>query len=154
MAIVIALLLAGCGSGDSASSVASSPSGATIEGDTDTGREMALEVQRYLLRNCALPGTLPIALREIPRRLRQSRLYRSYKRIIEGQEQMCGRIAAIEVENRRVTIRSDIEPAKEKAAGAAFCNLIAGSDVADEVGGHELQNLAGKTIVRCPPSNL
>lgn len=110
---------------------------------------MALEVQDYLLRNCARPGTL----RQIPRQqLGGSRLYSFYKRAIEGQEQMCGRIAAIEAEDKRVTIHSDIDPAKEKAAAAAFCNLIAGSDVADTVAGHELQNLAGKTIVRCPAS--
>ncbi len=148
MAILAALLLVGCGSGDSASSVATSPAGATIEADGDAGREMALDVQDYLLRNCAAPG----ALRKVPPRLREARLYSLYKRIIEGQEQMCGRIAAIEVEDSRVTIRSDIDPAKEKAAGAAFCNLIAGSDVADTVSGHELQNLDGKTIIRCPAS--
>jgi hypothetical protein len=134
---------AGCGSGDSTPTVASSPAGAKIEGETDSEREEAAEVQEYFGRNCAPPG----AIEEVPEKERQ---IPAYANALRGMEAMCGKIISIKVEGERVIVRSDIDQQQGKVAGPAFCDLIQGSDVADFTPGHELQASDGSTIKVCP----
>jgi hypothetical protein len=140
-----ALLGAGCGDGSGAATVGS-PAQAEINGETPAELKEAHEVQDYFVRNCAPPGTI----QKVSEEDRHSRYFRAYKHLLTGAEAMCGRMASITVEGMRVTIRSDIGPGARKAAGAAFCNLIQGSDVADFTPGHELQALDGTTIKVCP----
>jgi hypothetical protein len=147
--LLAALLLVGCGGGsgsDDTSAVADSPAGATIEADSPAEQKIGSEVQDYLERNCALPGTTG----ELAAKYRDDPSYARYIQVLKAMEAMCGHIASIAVDGMRVTIRSEIEPREEKGAGEAFCNLIRGSDVADETPGHELQNVDGSTIAVCP----
>lgn len=52
-----------------------------------------------------------------------------------------------------MTLRSGLEDnAEGRAAGKAFCNLVAGSDVADSTSGHELLDEEGDAIEVCPAS--
>jgi hypothetical protein len=145
--LALALLGAGCGSSDS-DTTGGLPDDANLEGETPAELKIAAEVQRYFERNCGTPG----AIDHLPAKYLDDPSYAPYIRILEADEDMCGHMASIEVESTRVTIRADIEPDQAKAAGHAFCMLIWGSDVADETPGHELQDLEGKTIKRCPVS--
>jgi hypothetical protein len=143
----VAILLAGCGGGsDPTGETADSPAGAAIEAGSSAEREEAVDVQKYLERNCAPPGTID----KVPEEELDGPSSGALVRNLEGMEAMCGQIAAITVEGTRVTIRSEIEPGVRRGAGEAFCNLIRGSDVADETPGHELQNIDGSTIAVCP----
>jgi hypothetical protein len=146
--LALALLGAGCGSGGSGGATAGLPGEAELEGETAAELKIAADVRRYFERNCGTPGTID----KVPDRYLENARYAPYVTILEAEEDMCGRMGSIEVEGTRVTIRADIEPARGKAAGRAFCLLIWGSDVADETPGHELQDLDGKTIKRCPVS--
>ncbi len=79
------------------------------------------------------------------------RYYPQYRRLALGTIAVCGSVAAIAVEDSRVTIRSGLEnDAEGRAGGEAFCNLIQGSDVADFTPGHELQGKEGEAIKVCP----
>jgi hypothetical protein len=148
--LLMAFLLVGCGGGsksdDATLAIADSPAGAKIEAASPAERKIGSEVQDYLERNCALPG----AIEKVPAKEREDPRLAAVVRGFEGMEAMCGHIASISVDGTRVTIRSEIEPGEERGAGEAFCNLIRGSDVADETPGHELQNVDGSTIAVCP----
>jgi hypothetical protein len=144
----LALVGTGCGSSDSDPATGGLPDEAELEGETPAELKIASEVQRYLGRNCGTPG----AVDKVPDKYLDDPHYAPYIHVLEADENMCGQMASIEVEGMRVTIRSDIEPEKAKAAGHAFCLLIWGSDVADETPGHELQDLEGRTIKRCHAS--
>jgi hypothetical protein len=133
----------GSGSGDSTAAVADSPAGATIEAETDSEHEEAIEVQEYFGRNCAPPG----AIDEVPEKERE---IPAYANALRGMEAMCGKIISIKVEGERVIVRSDIDPRQGELAGPIFCELIQGSDVADFTPGHELQASDGSTIKVCP----
>jgi hypothetical protein len=150
MAVLMPLALVGCGGGsgstDASGEVADSPAGAAIEAGSPAERKIGTEVQKYLERNCALPG----AIEEVPGKYRDDPTYAAMLRDVEGMEAMCGHIAAIEVDGTRVTIRSEIPADGRRWAGVAFCNIIRGSDVADDTPGHELQNVDGSTIASCP----
>jgi hypothetical protein len=148
IAFCIALLGSGCGSStETTPEAADSPAGAEILADSGEERKIALDVRRYFVRNCPLPGSL----REVRGETRGSRLLPSYVRYLKGAGAMCGNMATIEVDDTRVTIRSDIGGrATRNAAGDAFCNLMQGSDVADFTPGHELQDIEGDPIEVCP----
>jgi hypothetical protein len=147
---LVALFLAACGGGSSSDdatvAIADSPAGANIEAASPAEQKIGLEVRDYLERNCALPG----AIGKLAKKYRDDPSYAPYIRDLEAMEAMCGHIASIAVDGMRVTIRSEIAPDEKKRAGEAFCNLIRGSDVADETPGHELQNVDGATIAVCP----
>ncbi len=149
-AILVSMALVGCGGGssstDASAEVADSPAGATIEAGSPAEQKIGTAVQKYLERNCALPG----AIEEVPDKYRDDPSYAAMLGDLEGMEAMCGHISAIEVEGTRVTIRSEIPADGRRWAGVAFCNLIRGSDVADETPGHELQDVSGSTIATCP----
>ena len=75
--------------------------------------------------------------------------------MIEGTVAICGSIAAIEVDDSRVTIHSGLQnDARGRGAGVGICNLIQAADVADFTPGHELQDGAGETIKVCPPRSI
>jgi hypothetical protein len=143
----LALLGAGCGSGDqSAADATGSPDEAELQGESPGELKEAREVQVYFERNCAPPG----AIEKLPEAVRDAPKNAPYVDALEGMEAMCGQMESIAVEGQRVTIRSDVHAGGAKAAAEAFCALMQGSDVADFTPGHELQSLDGTTIKRCP----
>jgi hypothetical protein len=144
----LALLGAGCGGG-SDTATGGLPDEAELEGETPAEQKIAAEVRHYFQRNCGTPGTMD----HVPAKYLDDPKYAPYVRLLEADEDMCGQMASIEVDGTRVTIRADVEADQREEAGKAFCLLIWGSDVADDTPGHELQDLDGKTIKRCPVSN-
>ena len=120
---------------------------AEIQASGDQDRQIGLDLQHYLLINCPQPGQKA----RIPKELRDSPYFPHWQRWYRAASALCASIATIAVEDSRVTIRSGLEIDPEgRAAGEAFCNLIQGSDVADFVPGHELQDKDGVTITVCP----
>lgn len=141
---VLCLLLSGCGSDDPQPGPTAD---AQIEAGSNEDRQIGLDLQDYLLRNCPQPGETA----RIPRRLREDPAFPRWHRWYVAAKSLCGSIASIEVDDSRVTVHSGLaDDAAGRAAGAALCNLIQGSDVADFTPGHELQGADGETITVCP----
>jgi hypothetical protein len=120
---------------------------AELQASGNQDRQIGLDLQHYLLINCPQPGQKA----RIPKELRDSSSLSQWQRWYRGASALCASIATIAVGDSRVTIRTGLENDPEgRAAGEAFCNLIQGSDVADFVSGHELQDKDGETITVCP----
>jgi hypothetical protein len=152
VAIPVALALianAGCG-GSEKSTTSSSfgpPAGAEIRASGDEDHQIGLDLKQHLIYNCPAPGAKPT----VPEEYQDSPYFSEIQRISVGTIAFCESIATIEVEDSRVTVRTDLkDDARGRAAGEGFCLLVQSSDVADFTPGHELQDAEGKTIKVCP----
>jgi hypothetical protein len=143
--IALAAFAVGCGSDETTPETYGKPAHAQIEADSDQDRQLGLDLQDYMIRNCLPPGTVEKITQERPDELFPP----AYRRIYRGGEALCASIGTIEVEDSRVTIRSGLDDA-QGGVGEAFCVLMRGSDVADFTPGHELQDKSGGTIEVCP----
>lgn len=147
---VVAAFSVGCGSDEPATGPPGPPAKAEIQANEGQDRQIGLELQDYLVRNCPPPQNAKLATRlehADPRSLSPSELFAL------GPILLCYSIATITVEDSRVTIRSGLKnDVKGRMAGEAFCLLMYSSDVADSTPGHELQGKDGETIKACPLS--
>jgi hypothetical protein len=149
ISVTLALVVgAGCGGSEGSTPPSPEPpAGAAIEAGGDEDHQIGAELKHYLVRNCPAPRTKPT----VPKEYRNSRYSSEIKRITVGTIAFCESITTIEVEDSRVTVRTDLkDDASGRAGGDGFCLLVQGSDVADFTPGHELQDAEGKTIKVCP----
>jgi hypothetical protein len=151
LAIPVALaLLAGAGCGGEEEKTPPSfgpPAAAAVLASEDEDQQIGVDLRRYLVRNCPAPGTRPA----VPKEYRNSPYASDFKRMAVDVAAFCEGIGAIEVEDTRVTVRTNLRnDARGRAWGDEFCNMIQASDVADFTDGHELQDAEGETIMVCP----
>ena len=151
IAVVLAALIAGCGSTEPVPGPAGRPKDAVIDATGDQDRQIGLDLQHYLVRLCP-PSGMKLRDSEL-KKYRRSPYFHLYVQLAKGEIALCDSISSIAVDGSRVTIHSGLEDnAIGHAAGLAFCNLVAGSDVADSTSGHELLDKEGDTIEVCPAS--
>jgi len=144
--VACAAFLIGCGLDEQTPGSAGRPDDAAIQADRQQDREIGLNLQRYMVRNCFPPGAKPV----VPKKYRGRDFPPGYKSLLRGGIALCDSVVSITVNDSRVTLRSGLEnDAEGREAGKAFCNLVRGSDVADFTPGHKLQDKEGETIRVC-----
>jgi hypothetical protein len=168
--LVVMLALGGCGGGgDEEASTGGGDEVQTpnvgrmeIEGASAADRRMAMDLGRYLHRNCGEGGAPTFAQfrrralaphGEIPPQLVRrfiERRYGSLRNAFLVQTRSC-QPASISVSNGVITVDTDLEDDRlGRLTAKDACNLIQGSDVADFTVGHRVLAADGTVLARCP----
>jgi hypothetical protein len=150
LAIPVAAVLAvsvGCGGSEDPPPSPGPAVDAEIRASGDEDSQIGAGMKQYIVRNCPPPGTKPA----IPKKYRGTPYYPGLKQTFVATVALCESIATIEVEDSRMTVRTDLkDDARGRAAAERFCELVQAADVADFTPGHELQDFEGETIKVCP----
>ena len=146
--VVIALLFAGCGSGDSSSDSSKPPESAAgahakvAKGATPADRKISRDLAAYFLQTCPTPAHVKKYSKGASPQVQS---------MIQGLSVLCGSISYIDVLNGKISVQTSLEGGSASpGVGEAFCSEVQGSDVADGIDGHELLDVTGRTIMTCP----